>query len=772
MQHALPTGHNRPTVSSINRLSHVVSRIMLLVLMVMPGLLLAQGTNISFPGFRSSFITGTDLTIIATANAVTGTTVSKVEFLVSSSTAINVPTSVTTVLGEDLTSPYTFTWSILAGQLSYNELRTRVTYASGVTAVSSSVPIDVYEPDVSSTINYYVAPPPLGSTAPANSGTSPASPWSTIQAALQLAKPGDVVNVMAGTYSLASNPTAGNVVTFRRTGTPTNWVTLKNYQNDRPVISFSGPHGIIVLPNVAYAKIQGFEIVGNSANVTLPQAYTQTGSCVGAAGTPPNQFNGNGITLDGRNAVNLHCHHIELRDNIIHDCTGGGISGLQTDYVTVDNNTVYRNCFYTVYGASGISFLNNWNFDSHAGNAPPIIIRNNRSYGNQLFVRWKNGATNTCKTYDGNGIILDNNTATKNALGGYTGRFLIENNLTFQNGGRGININYTDNATIINNTTYQNGVTDAVNSPATGEVTDDIQSEFIAQNSSGISVYNNIFYGRPGEKTIEINFSTVSHGNNLIFEGTGPNPFTGNQNITGQDPLYTDAANGNFQLQANSPAINMGSSVPGQFAATDILGVARPQGTGIDIGAYESTLQPMPVKLSQFSAKPLGNQVSVAWSTANERNSAYFEVQRSGDAREFGEVGRVMSAGDLQATQHYGLLDEKPLVGTSYYRLKQVDRDGTFEYSKIVSVVLDNEQPSFELLGNPLPVNTIRVVTRNLTDATYHLTTMTGQPIDLATQVQANGEFILTPAQILPAGVYLLHARTSSQQLTRKVVVR
>ncbi len=538
----------------------------------------------------------------------TGTTVSKVEFLLSSAAAS--PASTTTVLGEDLTSPYSFTWSVPLGQPSYNELRTRVTYANGVTAVSSSVPIDVYEPTISSNINYYVSAS-LGSTTPANNGTSPASPWSTIQAAMQLAKPGDVVNVMAGTYTVNNN----NVVSFRRTGTPTNWVTLKNYQDDRPVIRANGPNAIVVTPNVAYARIQGFEVIGSNQNeplsITLPKAYTQAGSCANPSGTPPNIYNTNGISIDGRNAGSLHCHHIVVSNNVVHDCAGAGIGAIQCDYVTIENNTSFNNSWFTVYGTSGLNMFNSWNFDSHPGEAPTMIIRNNKTYGNRLYVRWKNGTTNTCKTFDGNGIILDNNNGAtnKNPLGAYTGRFLIENNLSYQNGGRGINVNYTDNVTILNNTTYQNGATNTVNSPSTGEVTDDIQSEFIALGSSALNIYNNIFYGRDGEKTIDINAgnTNISQNNNLTFGGTGTSYFTGGQNITGQDPLFVDPASGDFQLQASSPALNAGSNSPGQFSATDILAVSRPQGAGMDMGAYER--QGTPIAITQQPAS--GSSVCV-----------------------------------------------------------------------------------------------------------------------------------------------------------------
>ncbi len=180
----------------------------------------------------------------------------------------------------------------------------------------------------------------------------------------------------------------------------------------------------------------------------------------------------------------------------------------------------------------------------------------------------------------------------------------------------------------------------------------------------------------------------------------------------------------------------------------------------------------LPVRLSSFGAKPVGESVAISWTTANEQGSAYFDVERSTDAREFSAIGRVAAAGDAQTSRNYGLLDEYPLSGTSYYRLKQVDLDGKTAYSKIVSVVMDNLSPALELLGNPTENQVIRVAVRNLPNATYHLTNLAGRELVLQTQVEANGTLTFTPAQPLSPGVYLLRANAGNARLVRKVVVR
>ena len=80
----------------------------------------------------------------------------------------------------------------------------------------------------------------------------------------------------------------------------------------------------------------------------------------------------------------------------------------------------------------------------------------------------------------------------------------------------------------------------------------------------------------------------------------------------------------------------------------------------------------------------------VEWETATELNNDYMAVERSADGRRFDEIGRVQGAGNSNTPLRYELLDEQPLSGRSYYRLRQVDFDGTTSYSDVRSVNLQS----------------------------------------------------------------------------------
>jgi len=96
---------------------------------------------------------------------------------------------------------------------------------------------------------------------------------------------------------------------------------------------------------------------------------------------------------------------------------------------------------------------------------------------------------------------------------------------------------------------------------------------------------------------------------------------------------------------------------------------------------------PLPVELVYFRASLTPeSMVSLEWLTASELNNEAFEVERSKDGFDFSLIARISGAGTTTEQKEYALIDEQPLSGLSYYRLKQIDFDGTFTYSGLVSV--------------------------------------------------------------------------------------
>ncbi|MEH2160057.1 MAG: right-handed parallel beta-helix repeat-containing protein [Nostoc sp.] len=331
---------------------------------------------------------------------------------------------------------------------------------------------------------YYVS----GNGDDKNSGVSTSSAFRTIQRAVDITNPGDTVLIMNGVYTNSAQ--AGSVVDIKRSGTAQGWIRYKAYPGHFPKIKHNTWNGVEISHRASYIEINGLEVIGNNDNITLDYALSQKTNRT-------NKFtNGNCIIVDGR--INGHVHHIRILNNKVHKCGGVGIGVMESDYVTVDNNTVFDNAWYGVYGASGISMLHNWNSDNNRGYK--MFVTNNKSYNNRMYVPW----IDVGKISDGNGIIIDSSRDERKdpKLGAYIGRTLVQNNLTFNNGGSGIHAFLSDHVDIVNNTAVLNNQSPEIEG-----------GQIFAYTSSDVRILNNILYAFPGK---DINNNTENK--NVLYD--------------------------------------------------------------------------------------------------------------------------------------------------------------------------------------------------------------------------------------------------------------
>ena len=124
---------------------------------------------------------------------------------------------------------------------------------------------------------------------------------------------------------------------------------------------------------------------------------------------------------------------------------------------------------------------------------------------------------------------------------------------------------------------------------------------------------------------------------------------------------------------------------------------------GQDIEVYEaySTVSPLPVSLVAFQAQAAQDGVALSWATASEHNADHFVVERAADAPiGFAAIGQVPCTGTSSQTQAYQFVDASP-AARSYYRLRQLDRDGTVTFSPVVAV--EWATPATALRAYPSP---------------------------------------------------------------------
>jgi hypothetical protein len=113
---------------------------------------------------------------------------------------------------------------------------------------------------------------------------------------------------------------------------------------------------------------------------------------------------------------------------------------------------------------------------------------------------------------------------------------------------------------------------------------------------------------------------------------------------------------------------------------------------------------PLPIELLSFQAEPEGDKVLLDWATASERDNAYFTIQRSADGVHFVDLLRTAAVGDSWSRNDYSAVDDAPLTGTSYYRLRQTDLDGTYSESAVVPVYR-RESRSSGIIAYPNPTD-------------------------------------------------------------------
>jgi len=446
--------------------------------------------------------------------------------------------------------------------------------------------------------NYYV------SRSGSSSGDgSAANPWKSIGAAINflVAKGGThggvCVNVGPGVYTESVN--AGTL--SGSADTPVGYFVLRS----------ANLHGAIIQPppgstdytdgidftNASFIVIDGFELIGSNS---------------------PPDLDGSGIAVMGNlgQSSTTYCpavarsHHIRIINNISHGWGGSGIGTVCSDYFDLEGNVAYDTSNTSKWGVSALNTYEPLALDSGSWSTSTMdsasvqfhyIIRNNIAYDNEEV----NIGPNT--HYDGNGIQLDTyNYYPANNYRPYLQKTLVENNLSFDNGGGGIVTGGSGASyvTIRNNTTFNNFL-DAQN-PIGGGAGISISGSESCHDNVAI---NNIAVANPAANSNNVAFIDSSYGgpgisntneiwlNNLSYNGVAGQPSVhlanttatitaANGNILGVDPMLANSSGGDFALQAASPAIGAGATVYG-LALTDLAGNARANQGKVDMGAYE-----------------------------------------------------------------------------------------------------------------------------------------------------------------------------------------
>ncbi len=190
--------------------------------------------------------------------------------------------------------------------------------------------------------------------------------------------------------------------------------------------------------------------------------------------------------------------------------------------------------------------------------------------------------------------------------------------------------------------------------------------------------------------------NTFSELTSIVFENIGEVPAGSNP---GHYHLYKRGSNNDGDTWGASIDDADGVGVGATGSATFSTGNSITSFSQLLVGNDNPIL---PVELLRFTANLNElKEVELSWQTASEVDNDYFIVEKSRDGYVFEELGNVNSLGDAQQIQSYDLLDNQPYRGVSYYRLKQVDLDGSFSYSQIVSITIEALAYAIVVYPNP-----------------------------------------------------------------------
>ncbi len=184
------------------------------------------------------------------------------------------------------------------------------------------------------------------------------------------------------------------------------------------------------------------------------------------------------------------------------------------------------------------------------------------------------------------------------------------------------------------------------------------------------------------------------------------------------------------------------------------------------MGYYWSVL---PIKLNYFDAYNINNQIELRWETASEINNDFFTIERSIDGINFKPIEIIKGAGNSSKVLNYSTIDKEPEIGINYYRLKQTDYDGKFEYSSIVNITQKGDLNTISIYPNPNNGN-FTISTQNSQVIDYQIIDYSGKAIKIGTINSLNSN--LNISDLSPGIYFLLTTLNNNNTTSRKIIVQ
>lgn len=274
------------------------------------------------------------------------------------------------------------------------------------------------------------------------------------------------------------------------------------------------------------------------------------------------------------------------------------------------------------------------------------------------------------------------------------------------------------------------------------------------ENATGFTIQ--LYYSADGVNWISLgdNFKTsftADASNSGFVSAPGVTiPVTNNFNLPNSRPT-----NANFYLAWNYSVTSGSTSTNAQALSIDDVSVTA-----------NNTL---PIQLSSFTAQAIDKTILLNWETLSETNNSSFEIERSIDGKSFTKIGSKEGSGTTTALTKYRFVDENPLPGTNYYRLKQIDFDGKSEISAVRSATSNIPFATLSVLQSASAV-TAQVISPVKEKAKLSLFDISGKVLAQQDVFLERGLNQFDFSQNLVSGIYFFKLTSASNQVNTKFV--
>jgi hypothetical protein len=547
----------------------------------------------------------------------------------------------------------------------------------------------------------------------------------TIVHAISLSAAGTTIYLLSGTYAVTAT------ISVNKTGTAAN--PIKIFANPgnatRPVFDcsampFSSSNRGMSLSG-SYCYLKGFDIY---------------------------KAGDNGLNVSGSNNIIEFCYFYENQD-----------TGLQMGGGAANNQVINCDSYYNLDPSQGNSDGFAVKLDVGTGNSfTGCRAWMNSDDGWDGYMRPSNDVNTTldnCWAFK-NGYLKDGSVATNGNGNGFkmggsdlkdlSHNFTVTRCVAFQNKVRGFDQNNNRGSMILSNcTSWNNGQNYGMNASgvtlAAGKVM--TLTNCISLITSTANAFNSVATFATNSWTSGFTVAAAD------FQSIDPTAAYGARQADGSLPNITF-----LHLTQTSLLRNRGTNVGLPF-----------NGVAPDLGAFE-TGETTPVTLTSVSVKKQFETIVVNWQTASEINNAYFDIERSENGRDFTRIGQVKGAGSTGTPQYYRYFDDIPFPNINYYRIKQVDFDGKYAYSKIIAI--DNAVKTSGILKmDPSVYNDILTFDIETNDnAVIHISDVSGRLVLSKNNVVKGISTVNIATNALPCGVYFLSLITATGVTTEKFV--